>query len=248
MRMPKAAWRDSSSSTRRRMSFRSGLRRHRLDDVEDADRDALEEALHAERLQLPRRRREQLVEQDLDGRRDRVEHAHLAREELRDHLDVADLVDHLRAGVPLLVHRRARVGQLAAELQGGLLAVQELRHRVRELVARGVAAGRRRRRPCSCEHAGEERGVLAREEPLIARERDRPVDVGLGVPLALLAALVELAQLFDLAAVLPGPVQRQRNVDVNALAQAGDLLFVDVLDDLEVLDHAALLGHQFFHC
>ena len=66
-----------------------------------------------------------------------------------EHLDVAHLVDHLRAGVELGVHRRAGVGELAAELHRRLLAVQELRHQVRELVPRGLAAGRPRRRPSS---------------------------------------------------------------------------------------------------
>ena len=193
------------------------VRRQLLDDVEDADGDALEQALHAERLQLPRARLEQLVEEDLDRRADRVEDAHLAGQELRDHLDVAHLVDHLRAGVPLLVHRRAGVGELTAELERRLLAVEELRHRVRELVPRRLAAGVVVGADRS-EHAGQERRALFWQEPFLARHRRRPVEVGLGVPLRALAALVELAQLAHLAAVLPGPVQVQRDVDVNVPA------------------------------
>jgi hypothetical protein len=64
----------------------------------------------------------------------------------------------------------------------------------------------------------------------------RPVDVLLGVPLALLPALVERAQLLDLAAVLPRPVELERDVDVELLAQSGDLGLVDEVDDFEVAD------------
>jgi hypothetical protein len=54
--------------------------RQGLDDVEDADCHALEQALHAERLHLVRRCLEQLVEEDLERRVDRVQLAHLARQ------------------------------------------------------------------------------------------------------------------------------------------------------------------------
>ena len=39
---------------------------------------------------------------------DRVDRAHLALQELGEHLDVAHLVDHLRAGVELRVHASGR--------------------------------------------------------------------------------------------------------------------------------------------
>ena len=140
-RMPKAAWRDSSICTRRIMSRSSGFVVSLRDGVEDADRHALEQRLHAQRLHLPRRRLEQHVEQDLERRVDRMDGADLALQELREHLDVAHLVDHLRAGVELRVHRRARIGELPAQLQRRLLAVQELGEQVRELVERGAPAG-----------------------------------------------------------------------------------------------------------
>ena len=55
---------------------------------------------------------------------------------------MARLVGHLARGVPLLVHLGAGVGELAAELERGLLAVQQLRQQVVELVERGGLLGR----------------------------------------------------------------------------------------------------------
>src|SRR5262249_31432692 len=92
------------------------------------------------------------------------------------------------------------------------------------------------------EDRGEQRAALLRDEPLVARQRDGPVDVLFGVPLALLAALVERAQLLDLAAVLPRPVQLERYVDVELRPQAFDLSLVDEVDDLELADPATVLG------
>jgi hypothetical protein len=217
----------------------------RGDLIEDADRHALEQALHAERLGLPRRRRQQAVEQHLQGRINGVQGAHLALQELREHLGVAHFVDDLRAGGELGVHRRARVGELAAELHRRLLAVQELRDQVRELVPRRFLAGR-----LVGAHLGEDRRheqrADARQEPLVAREGMRPVDVRLGVPLALLALLVEVAELLDLVAVLPGPLQIEGHVDVELTAQARHLLLVDELDDFELAQQTPLLGQNLF--
>src|SRR4029077_10971769 len=112
----------------------------------------------------------------------------------------------LRAGVPLLVHRRAAVDELTAELERRLLAVQQLRDQVRELVPRRLPAGL-----LVGAHLGEEAREQGRadlrHEPFVARQRSRPVEVLLGVPLAALAALVERARLLELAAVFPGPLQ-----------------------------------------
>jgi hypothetical protein len=84
-------------------------------------------------------------------------------------------------------------------------------------------------------------------EPLFAGQRRRPVNVVLRVPLALLPALVERAQLFDLAAVLPRPVELERHVDVDLPAETRDLGLVDEVDDLEIADVAALFGKDPVH-
>src|SRR5204863_35378 len=88
--------------------------------------------------------------------------------------------------------------------------------------------------------------TLLRQKPLAARERDRPVDVGLCVPLAALAALVERAQLLDLAGVRPGPVEIDRHVDVELAAQRGDPSLVE-LDDLEVPEAPAVVCEDLVH-
>jgi hypothetical protein len=158
---------------------------------------------------------------------------------------LARLVRDLRRGVELRVHRRARVGQLAAELESRLLAVQQLRDRIGELVDRGTLAGllvRAHER----QDGRQDQDVLARQEPLVERERRRPVDVVLGVPLPALAALVERAQLLDLVAVVPGPVQIDRHVDVELGAQGGDACLVD-LHDLEVTDLLPVLREDLVH-
>ena len=115
--------------------------------------------------------------------------------------------------------RRAGVGELAAELERRLLAVQELRERVRELVERGLAAGRlvgAHARSGSTAGAAGPRAAGTTRRAGTACDQSMSV---LGVPLPLLAALVEGAQLLDLAAVLPGPVQVERHVDVELAAQ-----------------------------
>src|SRR5690606_29503440 len=75
----------------------------------------------------------------------------------------------------------------------------------------------------------------------------RPVEIALGVPLVDLALLVEVAQLLDLGAVLPGPVQRERSGDVGARAQARDLVDVDELDHLELAEALAVFLHELLH-
>src|SRR5262249_42716931 len=139
----------------------------------------------------------------------------------------------------------AGVGQLPAELERGLLAVEELGERPGELVERrgptgGVVDAR------GGEHRGEDLQALLGQEPLVAREGCRPVDVGLRVPLAALAALVEGAELLDLAGIAPGPVEIDRYVDVDLVPQLGDALLVD-LDELEVPQPSTVFREELFH-
>src|SRR5690606_27381611 len=126
-----------------------------------------------------------------------------------------------------------------------LLAVQQLGEQVGQLVEGGGLLG-----GLVLAHQladlGQHRG-LGLHHPVVLRDRDRPVEVALGVPLAELALLVERAQLLDLGAVLPGPVQRERSRDVGLRAQALDLGLVDELDHLEAAEALAMLLHELFH-
>ena len=123
--------------------------------------------------------------------------------------------------------------------------MQELGERPRELVERGLPAdvvvGAR-----DGEDRGQDLEAFLRQEPLAARERGGPVDVRLRVPLAALAALVERAQLLDLARVRPGPTQIDGHVDVELAAQRGDPSLVE-LHHLEVAETAAMLCENLVH-
>ena len=74
--------------------------------------------------------------------------------------------------------------------------------------------------PIAVSTDGRSCSALARQEPLVAREGGGPVDVGLGVPLALLAALVEGAQLLDLAARTFHVQWRSSGTSTSSLARA----------------------------
>jgi hypothetical protein len=88
--------------------------------------------------------------------------------------------------------------------------------------------------------------ALLREEPLVRRERRRPVDVGLRVPLPALPALVQAPQLLDLAAVVPRPVQVDRHVDVELAPEVRDAVLVDV-HHLEVAEVPPILRQDLVH-
>ena len=119
--------------------------------------------------------------------------------------------------------------------------MQELGEQVGELVPRRLAAGL-----LVDAHGGENRGQQQRarlgHEPLVARKRQRPIDIRLGIPLAFLAPFVEVAQLFHLAAVLPAPVKIERHVDIEATTQRGDRRVVDEVDYLEIAEDLTLIG------
>ena len=214
-------------------------------EIHDPDRHALKQRLHAEGLLVRGLGFEQTIEQDLQRGIDRVDHSHLALQELGDHLDVPRLVRDLARGVPFLVHLRARVGQLATQLKRGLLAMQELRERVGELIeGRGLL--RRLVLPHELADLRHHRR-FGTHHPRVVGDGDRPVEVRLGVPLIDFPLVVELAQLGDLAPVVPLPVQGERDCDVDLLAQTLDLGLVHELDHLELAEPLAMLLHQLFH-
>jgi hypothetical protein len=127
-----------------------------------------------------------------------------------------------------------------------LLAVEQLREQVRELVERRLPAGL-----LVCAHRGQRRRqqqyAFTRHEPFPPGKRLRPVDVGLGVPLPFLAALIEVTQLLDFAAVIPGPVQIQRHIDIDLAADAADLLLVNEVDGVEVTKSSPVIGKNPVH-
>jgi hypothetical protein len=89
------------------------------------DREALDDHLHAQELQLPEVGGEDLVEQRLQERIDRIDLVELLDVAL-EHLDVPPLVDDLRGSVELRVELGNGVHELAADDQGALFAVEEL--------------------------------------------------------------------------------------------------------------------------
>ena len=94
---------------------------------ERRERQALDQHLHAEVRHVPARVAEDVVEQALQRRRDRVGELELVVQQPRVRLDVARLVDHLRRGVELGVDARHLLHDLRGADQRALLAVQELR-------------------------------------------------------------------------------------------------------------------------
>src|SRR5947199_115314 len=172
------------------------------DGGEGGEREPLDQHLHAEVGHVPARVAEDVVEQALERRRDRVGEVELLVQEARVGLHMARLVHHLRGGVEFGVDARHLLHDLGGADERPLLAVQELR----ELPGLEVAP---------------EGGLLLAREPLPhgrAEDRDRlvgqllrifrievlrPVDAGVGVPLELLALLVEVHERGAALLVLP---------------------------------------------
>ena len=205
--------------------------------------------LHAERLRLPGRRGEQLVEQHLQRRVDRVDRRpSCAAGTSRSTSTWRTSSITCEPAYHFCVHRRAGVGELAAELQRRLLAVQELRDEVRELVPRGLAAGRPRRRP-SGEHATA--GARRRSCGMNHSSRGsgmRPVDVrprrSTGPSCRARRGRAAPRPRCRTPTSSAGRAARRRRA---ASRSAGDLRLVDEVDDLEVADLAAVLGENRLH-
>ena len=132
---------------------------------------------------------------------DRVVPRELLVEVLREHLDVARLVDHLRRGVVLGVDPRHGLDDAGGAQQRALLTVQELREEpvlTLDLQLHPLVLGPvfERRSP-QVDRVAEVRDVFAihvGERELFLVDRNRPVEIGRHVPLRGLRLLVQLAQ------------------------------------------------------
>ena len=94
-------------------------------DVEGGDGQPLDEHLHAEELQLPVLRGEDLVDEALREGIHRIDLVKLLHVPL-EHLHVPPLVHHLGGRVELAVQLGKRVDELARHQERALLAVEEL--------------------------------------------------------------------------------------------------------------------------
>ena len=103
--------------------------RHLVHEAERGEREALDHDLHAEVGHVPAAVGDDVVEQQLEVRVDRVVTRELLVEVAGEHLDVAGLVHHLRRRVVLGVDPRHGLDDLRGADQRALLAVQELRER-----------------------------------------------------------------------------------------------------------------------
>ena len=172
------------------------------DQPEGGEREPLDENLHPEVGHVPAAVGDDVVEQRLEVWVDRVGELQLLLQVARVRLDVARLVHHLGGGVELAVDVGNRLHDLRGADQRALLAVEELREVPRGGVVAELAAGLlvhrvpHRRAP----DGDVLLGCLQRvgEVDLV-----RPVDPLLGVPLQLLALLVEVEQLVPPLVVLP---------------------------------------------
>ena len=148
----------------------------------------------SQRLSVVQQRAEVGVHRVLDA-------AQLLVQVLGEHLNVACLVDHLGGGVVLGVDPRDGLDDLGGADQGALLAVQELAeapvHRLDAQVLPFLLVQLVERRFRVLGEVGHLGGVGGGQH-LVRIDVDRPVQVGLAVPLGDLRLLVELVQ--------PGPL------------------------------------------
>src|SRR6266850_2884551 len=164
-----------------------GVARLLAHDVEGGDGKALDDHLHPQELQLPEVGGQDLVQQRLEQRVDRVDLVELLDVALED-LDVPSFVDDLGRGVELRVELGNRVHELPAHDQGALLAVEELREPPRgdtDLDFLALLLGELR------EEIGPHEGHLHVQDRALGADRSVPVDRRRAVPLVLLGGLVQ---------------------------------------------------------
>ena len=105
------------------------LGRHLVHEAERGERETLDHDLHAEVRHVPAGVGDDVVEEHLEVRVDRVVTRQLRVEVAGEHLDVAGLVHHLRRRVVLGVDPRDGLDDLRGADQRALLAVHELGQR-----------------------------------------------------------------------------------------------------------------------
>ena len=186
-----------------------GLRQH----AEQRHGEGLGDQLQADRLEVPRRGAEQRVEDLPDVAADRIDLAVEAQLEIAlQHLVVARLVGHLGRLEQLGVLALHVLHELAAQQHGAMLAL----HQGREPPAADAAVELDAVLPGK--PIPEVRAVdvheIVGDQPAIALERHRPVDVGGGVPLVDLRLLVEPAQVRLVAAVVVAEVRGVARLDL----------------------------------
>ena len=175
------------------------LGRELVDEAERGEREALDHDLHAEVGHVPTAVVDDVVEQQLQVRVDRVVARELGVEVLGEHLDVASFVHHLRRRVVLRVDPRNGLDDLGGAEQRALLAVHELAQRpvlrldaeLDPLLLGPLLEGRARE-----VHAFVEARVVGRvgEHDLLLVDVGLPRQIGLAVPLRRLRLLVQLVE------------------------------------------------------
>ena len=167
--------------------------------VEGGQGQALDHDLHADELHVPAGIGENLVDDALQVGIDRVHHADALLQVLVEYLDVPRLVKGLGTGVQLGVQGGRTGTQLGCDQQRALLTVQELGqapgiHMQPELVLGFLIHIQVRLVVVQVHHL---RGAL------VFRPGAVPVDVHLGVPVELLAEVVEFLDTVVLYLVVP---------------------------------------------
>ncbi len=173
------------------------------DPLEGRQRQPLDENLHPEVRHVPPPIGEHRLEQRLQTGRDRIGDTELVVQQTRVGLDVARLVHHVCGRVELGIEVRRHLHDAGGGHERPLLTVHELRERLRLLVVSQVHA-------LLVRELLPDRRAEDRDQPVVDLLRIlrieilRPVDAHGGVPLLLLALVVEAEQPLALVLVLPG--------------------------------------------
>ena len=218
--------------------------RHRVDEAEGGQGQALDHDLHAQVGHVPARVGHDVVEQQAQVGVDRVVARELLVEVLGEDLDVAGLVHDLGGGVVLGVDprhrsrrswpcrsgrpaRRAGTGRASSSGSRPRSAIHSLSPHFSSAVPREVEAGAERR-PWSPRRSIDHALLV---------DLGLPGQVGLAVPLGALGLLVELVELGP-GALLVVPGEDRVVVRVDDVAAVGLLGAHDREDGLEVVDLA----------
>ena len=170
--------------------------------VERRQGEAFDDHVHADHGLGEALRLQRDVDQALEPRRDRIDHAELLDVQVI-HLDVSRFVHGLRGRVELGGVVGRRVCDRGSRHERALLTVQELR----EKLARGVRGERldlRFGQGLEERHAVEDEAILA-DDRLGRVDLDAPVEFLLAIPLVLLGLGVQVRQLVDVDRVVEVP-------------------------------------------